>query len=65
MKENSIKKYRLERGLTQEELAKKLGVNRVSISYWERGLALPKGSRLLDVSTALGVSVDKLLRPQT
>lgn len=65
MKENSIKKYRLERGLTQEELAEKLGVNRVSISYWERGLALPKGSRLLDVSTALGVSVDKLLRPQT
>lgn len=65
MKENSIKKYRLERGLTQEALAEKLGVNRVSISYWERGLALPKGSRLLDVSTALGVSVDKLLRPQT
>ena len=65
MRENSIKKYRLKRGLTQEELAEKLGVNRVSISYWERGLALPKGSRLLDVSTALGVSVDKLLRPQT
>lgn len=65
MRKNSIKKYRLKRGLTQEELAEKLGVNRVSISYWERGLALPKGSRLLDVSTALGVSVDKLLRPQT
>lgn len=65
MKENSIKKYRLKRGMTQEELAEKLGVNRVSISYWERGLSLPKGSRLLDVSTVLGVSVDKLLRPQT
>ena len=36
-----IRSRRLEIGLSQEELAKKLGVNQTAISQWERGVALP------------------------
>ena len=36
----NIKKVRLERGLTQEEVAAHLGISFQSISKWERGVSL-------------------------
>ena len=55
-----IKKYRTQKGLTQEQLGQLLGVTTQAVSKWERGgssdaLLLP------DISQALGVSIDALL----
>ena len=37
-----IKSYRVGEGLTQEELAKKLGVTKMEIIRWEKGVNMPR-----------------------
>lgn len=58
---NHIKRARIAAGMTQGELAKKLGVSLVTIWKWEMGYALPRVSRLKDVAGALNVTVAELL----
>ena len=45
-----IKNYRILNGLSQEELAKKMGVNESTILSWEKGdhVPFPKKKKLLD-----------------
>ena len=47
-------------GLSQEQLAEKLGVSRQAVSKWEGGLATPELDKLLAMSECFGVSVDYL-----
>ena len=54
-----IEKYRKEKGLTQSELAKKLGVSNTAISKWEHGNNLPDITLLEPLSEILGI--DKLV----
>lgn len=56
----NIKKYRLRRGMTQEQLASCLGVSPQAVSKWECGDTYPDGSLLLPIAEALGVSLDML-----
>ena len=56
-----IKSQRAVSGMTQEALAKLLGVNRVSVSQWERGDTSPKGDNLINLAKALGVRPEWLL----
>ena len=51
------KKY----GMSQEELADRLGVSRQAISRWELGSTLPDAPNLLKLSDLFGVSIDYLL----
>lgn len=48
-----IRSRRAALGVTQEDLAKKVGVSRVSISQWERGDTSPKGENLHRLAAAL------------
>lgn len=48
-------------GLSQEELAEKLGVSRQAVSKWESGAAQPELAKLGELSRIFGVSVDELL----
>ena len=48
-----IKKRRKDLGLTQQQLAKTVGVSHVSVSQWERGETEPSGDNLLSLATAL------------
>jgi len=57
-----IAQLREERGLSQQDLAEVLGVDKTSISHWENGLSSPRGSRLPAVASALGVTIDDLFR---
>ncbi len=48
-------------GLTQKDLADKVGVTAQAVSKWERGNACPDISILDEVADALGVSLPSLL----
>ena len=52
-----IRKYRHEIGLTQEELAEKVGVSRVYIGYVEQGRNTPSLEILEKIAKSLKVSL--------
>ena len=52
-----IKQARKKAGLTQEELALKLGDSQAMISAYEKGLRNPKWETIRSIANALGVSV--------
>jgi len=56
-----IRKLRMEKGLTQQQLADVIHVSDKAVSKWERGLGLPDVSLLKDLSKFLGVSAEILL----
>ena len=56
-----IFELRKEKGMTQEELAEKLGTLHNQISRLENGMVNPKITTLLKVAEVLGVSVSDLL----
>lgn len=49
------------KGLSQEELAEKLGVSRQAVSKWETGEALPEITKLKCLADVFGVTTDFLL----
>lgn len=56
-----IKDIRKEKGLTQEQLAEKLGVSQKSVSRWENGKTMPDYSLLPSICEALEINVAELL----
>ena len=48
-------------GLSQEQLAEKLGVSRQAVSKWETGESLPDTDKLLSLAGALEMTADELL----
>ena len=56
-----IRSLREQLGLTQAELAKKLGLTRSSINAWEMGLSVPSTPLIVDLSRFFGISTDFLL----
>lgn len=56
-----IAALRRRENMTQAELAEKLGISYQAVSSWERGATMPDISKLLELSRALGTSVDALL----
>ncbi len=57
-----IKKYRSEKGLSQEDLAEKIYVSRQTISNWENNKSYPDIKSLLMLSNLFDVSVDILVK---
>ena len=47
--------------LTQMQLAEKLGITDKAVSKWERGIAMPDTSIMLELCDILGISVNELL----
>lgn len=56
-----IAELRKEKGMTQTELADKLGITDRAISKWENGRGLPDISLLVPLCEILGVSINELL----
>ena len=56
-----IKHHRKRLGMTQEQLAERLGVSPQAVSKWENNLSCPDISLLPELATVLGISVDELL----
>ena len=55
-----IRELRVRRGVTQEAMARQLGVSAQAVSKWERGAAAPDIGMLPALSVYLGVSIDQL-----
>ena len=58
---NRLVQLRKANGLSQEELAAKIGISRQAVSKWERAEASPDTDNLILLSRLYGVSLDSLL----
>lgn len=58
---NRLRALRKKSGLTQEQLAETVGVNPITISWWENDKFLPKTQSIKALAKALGVSEADLL----
>ncbi len=56
-----IKAARKKAGMTQAQLAEKLGISYVGVSQWENDLRNPKLDTLQRIASALGVPVQDLI----
>ncbi len=56
-----LKKLRKDAGLTQVDVAEKLGISQPAYASWERGIKKPTQENLVKLSKILYVSVDYLL----
>jgi len=59
-----IRELRTERGLTQQQLADRLGITDKAVSKWERGVCYPDITLLRTLADALEVTVSELLAGQ-
>ena len=57
---DTLKKLRIEKGLTQLDLAEQLFVSRTSVNRWENGTRLPDAMMIVRLSEALGVGLNVL-----
>lgn len=58
-----IREARVERNLSQVEVAERIGVSRVTISRWERGETEPKKTLFQSLCDALGNDEKELVLP--
>ena len=61
----NIKRLRLEKNWTQEQLATKLGVSAQAVSKWETSETYPDGALLVPLANELEVSLDELFGNET
>ena len=58
---NKLVKLRKQLGLSQEELAEKIGVSRQAVSKWERSESSPDTDNLIALSKIYNISIDEML----
>lgn len=61
---NRLVNLRKEKGLSQEQLAEKIGVSRQAVSKWERSEASPDTDNIILLARLYNVSLDELLRTE-
>lgn len=59
---DKLKKARMDKNLTQEEVAEKIFVSRQSISNWENNRTYPDIGNVLALSDLYQISLDELLK---
>lgn len=60
-----IGELRSQFGITQSELAKRLGVTRSSVNAWELGFATPQLKHIVEMANIFGITVDGLLNTES
>ncbi|HIS39788.1 MAG TPA: helix-turn-helix transcriptional regulator [Candidatus Aphodovivens avistercoris] len=59
---NQIRERRQRLGLSQDELARKLYVSRVTVSHWETSKTLPDVQSMLILANLFGTTIDELVK---
>ena len=60
-----IKYLRDQKGMTQADLAKQLGITRSSVNAWEMGISVPSTQYIVELAGIFKVSTDYLLGVDT
>lgn len=58
---NFLYELRIQKGLSQSDLGKIMGVSNKAVSKWEMGVSKPRPDMLVTLSSFFGVTVDELL----
>lgn len=56
-----IKEKREQLGLSQKQLAERLGISRTQVCYWEQGHCMPNILNCWDLADFFGCSIDELV----
>ena len=56
-----VKKLREQKGLSQAELARLIGITRSSVNAWEMGISVPSTQYIVDLAGVFEISTDYLL----
>ena len=62
---DKIKFLREQIGLTQSDVAKRLGITRSSVNAWEMGISVPSTQYVVELANIFRVSTDYLLGMKT
>lgn len=57
----TLKAARVNVGLSQQEAATILGVDKATLSRWEKGTSMPKASQINSICSLYGVTYDMLI----
>ena len=57
-----LKEERQKAGMTQDQVAEKIMVSRVTVSHWENGKSLPDIVSLISLSDLYSISLDELVK---
>ncbi|MGN0784887.1 MAG: helix-turn-helix domain-containing protein [Candidatus Aphodomorpha sp.] len=60
--DSPIARLRMERGLTQGQLASQVGCLNKDISRWENGVCRPGAAYLIKLAAALNCSIDEIVK---
>ena len=58
----NFRKARLAAGMTQQQLAEKLNLDRSSVAKYEKGSSTPSLKKLPEICETLNISIDDLLK---
>lgn len=61
----AIKKFRVAKGMTQEELAAIMGTSQAAVGMWETGARMPRADKLPKLAEVLGCSVADLFNKES
>lgn len=56
-----LKSIRKQAGMSQEQLAEKLGVSRQAVTKWETDAGIPDVENVIAISALFDISIDELL----
>lgn len=56
-----LKSIRKQTGMSQEQLAEKLGVSRQAVTKWETDAGIPDIENIMAISALFDISIDELL----
>lgn len=57
----NIRKHRLEKGLTVEEVGRAISASHSTVTNWEKGRKIPNGVFLVDLARILGTTAEILV----